>query len=100
IRLVVITARPACPLPATRTKSTGKSPCKRPNPNRPCPYLPPGIRRCARQPRSPRMPDGRSEERRVGQECVSTCRTRRAPYDKKNILHNCTTKYHLRPPSP
>src|SRR3546814_21182930 len=30
---------------------------------------------------------GRSEERRVGKECVSTCRSRRSPYPykKKNI---------------
>src|SRR3546814_11218365 len=26
------------------------------------------------------MPDARSEERRVGQECVSTCRSRWSPY--------------------
>src|SRR3546814_11293928 len=26
------------------------------------------------------MPDGRSEERRVGKECVSTCRSRWSPY--------------------
>src|SRR3546814_12621176 len=31
-------------------------------------------------------PDGRSEERRVGKECVSTCRSRWSPYTyKKNI---------------
>src|SRR3546814_18263044 len=29
------------------------------------------------------QPDGRSEERRVGKECVSTCRSRGAPYHKK-----------------
>src|SRR3546814_13110768 len=28
-------------------------------------------------------PDGRSEERRVGKECVSTCRSRWSPYHKK-----------------
>src|SRR3546814_11840667 len=28
----------------------------------------------------------RSEERRVGQECVSTCRSRWSPYHKKNKL--------------
>src|SRR3546814_19703523 len=27
--------------------------------------------------------DGRSEERRVGKECVSTCRSRCSPYHKK-----------------
>src|SRR3546814_13261214 len=31
----------------------------------------------------------RSEERRVGKECVSTCRSRWSPYHlKKNILHS------------
>src|SRR3546814_11608979 len=40
-----------------------------------------------------RQPDGRSEERRVGKECVSTCRSRWSPYHykKKNhtqILHH------------
>src|SRR3546814_17712265 len=31
----------------------------------------------------------RSEERRVGKECVSTCRSRWSPYhEKKNIKHN------------
>src|SRR3546814_14697501 len=45
---------------------------------------------------SPRLPDGviltsdsgscanRSEERRVGKECVSTCRSRWSPYHEKN----------------
>src|SRR3546814_11253581 len=28
-------------------------------------------------------PDGRSEERRVGKECVSTCRSRWSPYHSK-----------------
>src|SRR3546814_18649378 len=34
---------------------------------------------------------GRSEERRVGNECVSTCRSRRSPcpYKKKNINSKC-----------
>src|SRR3546814_12973075 len=35
-----------------------------------------------------RRPDMRSEERRVGKECVSTCRYRGAPYlSKKNKKH-------------
>src|SRR3546814_17736650 len=35
-------------------------------------------------------PDGRSEERRVGKECVSTCRSRWSPYHlkKKHIQKN------------
>src|SRR3546814_7800276 len=36
--------------------------------------------------------EGRSEERRVGKECVSTCRTRWSPYNsKKNKRH--TNRY-------
>src|SRR3546814_12090984 len=31
------------------------------------------------------LQDGRSEERRVGKECVSTCRSRWAPYHYKKI---------------
>src|SRR3546814_18770144 len=38
---------------------------------------------------------GRSEERRVGKECVSTCRSRWSPYHSKNKKHTrrITTKY-------
>src|SRR3546814_14929561 len=36
------------------------------------------------------FPD-RSEERRVGRECVSTCRSRWAPYHQKKKNH-CTTR--------
>src|SRR3546814_11454791 len=38
----------------------------------------------------------RSEERRVGEECVSTCRSRWSPYHykKKNTIHDiCTVLY-------
>src|SRR3546814_14566101 len=40
----------------------------------------------------------RSEERRVGKECVSTCRYRWSPYHEKK-KHTCTTieRYHSRP---
>src|SRR3546814_20754629 len=31
---------------------------------------------------------GRSEERRVGKECVSTCRSRWSPYHYKNKINN------------
>src|SRR3546814_17964834 len=49
------------------------------------------IRRTARHGKSPAVPRGnrklfplpRSEERRVGKECVSTCRSRGAPVHKK-----------------
>src|SRR3546814_20176852 len=38
----------------------------------------------------------RSEERRVGKECVSTCRSRWSPYPKtKTICINCTNKPHI-----
>src|SRR3546814_17620724 len=39
---------------------------------------------------------GRSEERRVGKECVSTCRSRWSPYDQINKLTNQLTfaQYH------
>src|SRR3546814_12693438 len=38
--------------------------------------------------------EGRSEERRVGKECVSTCRSRWSPshYKKKNIIDRSTTQ--------
>src|SRR3546814_12997388 len=35
----------------------------------------------------------RSEERRVGKECVSTCRSRWSPYDSKKKTSNIMTKY-------
>src|SRR3546814_11250284 len=45
--------------------------------------------------RAPRSPGGRSEERRVGKECVSTCRSRWSPYHyktkKKPISHTPNT---------
>src|SRR3546814_14787154 len=34
-----------------------------------------------------RHPSGRSEERRVGKECVSTCRSRWSPYHSKKKYH-------------
>src|SRR3546814_14088179 len=34
----------------------------------------------------------RSEERRVGKECVRTCRSRRSPYHQKK---NCTCHYYI-----
>src|SRR3546814_12357593 len=39
-----------------------------------------------------RLPGGRSEERRVGEECVSTCRSRWSPYHlkKKKVERNST----------
>src|SRR3546814_20555262 len=38
-------------------------------------------------------PEGRSEERRVGKECVSTCRSRWSPYHyKQKIAALCNSK--------
>src|SRR3546814_14715684 len=36
---------------------------------------------------------GRSEERRVGQECVSTCRSRWSPYHQKTTQHERKQSY-------
>src|SRR3546814_19536503 len=48
---------------------------------------PPSRGRAASTPARPRMPttpQQRSEERRVGKECVSKCRSRWSPYNDKN----------------
>src|SRR3546814_15681683 len=37
----------------------------------------------------------RSEERRVGKECVSTCRSRWSPYHKKKNIHSTYTKHKI-----
>src|SRR3546814_12591882 len=48
--------------------------------------------RCARRRGpGPRVGVGRSEERRVGQECVSTCRSRWSPYHKKKNRKHIVT---------
>src|SRR3546814_11484521 len=39
-----------------------------------------------------RIGTGRSEERRVGKECVSTCRSRWSPYNKKKKIHTIRSK--------
>src|SRR3546814_17104183 len=44
----------------------------------PRPEARPGDKKVARQ--AGEMPVGRSEERRVGEECVGTCRSRGSPY--------------------
>src|SRR3546814_11914708 len=36
----------------------------------------------------------RSEERRVGKECVSTCRSRWSPYHSKKTTHKSSQKTH------
>src|SRR3546814_1095332 len=40
-------------------------------------------------------PSGRSEESRVGKECVSTCRSRWSPYHSKKKTTNQTTPHEL-----
>src|SRR3546814_21195154 len=37
---------------------------------------------------------GRSEERRVGKECVSTCRSRWSPYHYKKKSNECERQYY------
>src|SRR3546814_12743108 len=39
--------------------------------------------------------DGRSEERRVGKECVSTCRSRWSPYHSKKNTYYYTSTFYL-----
>src|SRR3546814_12320480 len=39
---------------------------------------------------------GRSEERRVGTECVSTCRSRWSPYHYKKKIHDYPQRRHTR----
>src|SRR3546814_12209203 len=41
-------------------------------------------------PMTKEMTDARSEERRVGKECVSTCRSRWSPYHKKKKANKLT----------
>src|SRR3546814_18143415 len=48
-------------------------------------YLPQQVRR-DRAPARPEKSRRRSEERRVGKECVSTCRSRWSPYLYKKIV--------------
>src|SRR3546814_18279564 len=49
------------------------------------------------QDRRPVRENSRSEERRVGKECVSTCRSRWTPYDKKKnkTQQNNKTTQHI-----
>src|SRR3546814_16812873 len=60
-----------------------------PNPtDRPwAPAWAPPPPRCRRRGR-----EGRSEERRVGKECVSTCRSRWSPYHSKKKIHTNTQR--------
>src|SRR3546814_18060729 len=51
-----------------------------------------GVNRCraksgVEQPAGNRGAENRSEERRVGKACVSTCRSRWSPYHYKKILY-------------
>src|SRR3546814_12956709 len=58
---------------------------------------PPRHRRRPRNPQGPHARRERSEESRVGKECVSTCRSRWSPYHSKKkkdekLTHDHTTK--------
>src|SRR3546814_1057757 len=73
-RCALVTGVQTCALPISASRGTG---CRG------------SVPRSARQPSSPRREapgivpatsSGRSEERRVGKECVSTCRSRWSPY--------------------
>src|SRR3546814_16049480 len=48
------------------------------------------LKPCARAMRVAR----RSEERRVGKECVSPCRSRWSPHPNKNTTHKCVLRTH------
>src|SRR3546814_14885732 len=48
------------------------------------------IERTKAPPESPMTRAARSEERRVGKECVSTCRSRWSPYHSKNKTSQCS----------
>src|SRR3546814_1819121 len=71
-RCALVTGVQTCALPIS-PRRRGPSPSHRDSGTRPC--------RGSRS-RSPRTAcaGGRSEERRVGKECVSTCRSRWSPY--------------------
>src|SRR3546814_19728579 len=83
-------ALPICPA----SRSPGRQPW-------PCPTSspPPTIARCSStgRPNDPHCDPCRSEERRVGKECVSTCRSRWSPYHykKKEQEIKWTTDYDI-----
>src|SRR3546814_13106911 len=54
----------------------------------------PGNAQCRQRPA--RCPAERSEERRVGKECVSTCRSRWSPYHYKKKKKKAGKKHHRR----
>src|SRR3546814_3053967 len=60
----LVTGVQTCALPISRSTTSAR-------PTRP---------ECAGSPSRPITTRGRSEERRVGKECVSTCRSRWSPY--------------------
>src|SRR3546814_19643240 len=58
----------------------------------------PGAILCAADAERFAAVDGRSEERRVGKECVSKCRSRWSPYHskKKKVPHNTTQQINIK----
>src|SRR3546814_3591405 len=62
------------------------APVERPPQDRPLGLLGPVVAEVLPQPERERRQPERSEERRVGKECVSTCRSRWSPYHSKKQL--------------
>src|SRR3546814_15563163 len=83
-----------CPRPwrrAERGRPLNALRLKRATRGRPLPFIDP-WRRAAASPSPCCAGDRRSEERRVGKECVSTCRSRWSPYLSKKKQYNCYDK--------
>src|SRR3546814_20511024 len=53
------------------------------------------LRQLPQRPRTLFVAGGRSEERRVGKECVRTCRSRWSPYHSKTKPSNLSTCTHM-----
>src|SRR3546814_8838186 len=70
-------------LPSTSWRTTRKSPRRSARWTRP----PAPSSHCSRM-MLPKFQITRSEERRVGKECVSTCRSRWSPYHEKKKMNN------------
>src|SRR3546814_2089652 len=80
-RCALVTGVQTCALPiSSRVNPDDRSPA--PSPQLPCPNQPTSRSPSSAAPActSSKGCGTRSEERRVGQECVSTCRSRWSPY--------------------
>src|SRR3546814_13755135 len=65
-----------------------------PGTSSPCHRLPPSVTAARRGNLRKVAAETRSEERRVGKECVSTCRSRWSPYHSKNKSKSKSQKLH------